>query len=397
MASRRNIIIGIVAAVAALLLYLGFRPQPLPVETGTVSRGALSVIVTEEGKTRIRERYVITSPVAGFAARIELEEGDTVAADAPLVAIEPVAPTVLDRRSRAEARAGVSAAEAALEAAGTRVRAAEAESELADAERERIERLYETNAVSRAEYDRVVSAARRAAAGLRAVMAEAEVARYELQAARDVLRYSAAESDGEAPEKVVVRSPVDGSVLDVIHESEGVVAAGQHLLTLGDPSNLEIEVELLSADAVRLAPGMAVRLLRWGGDGALEGEVRMVEPSGFTKISALGVEEQRVIVRVDILSPPQRWARLGDGYRVEAEFVLWSGGDVLQVPSSAAFRRGDQWAVFVVEDGRAVFRPISVGRRGEFRVQVLDGLAAGETIVLYPDDEVEDGRSLKTR
>ncbi|WP_405231508.1 efflux RND transporter periplasmic adaptor subunit [Lentisalinibacter salinarum] len=397
MASRRNIIIGIVAVLAAVLLYLGFRPQPLPVETGTVSRGPLSVTVTEEGKTRIRERYVITSPVAGFAARIELEEGDAVAAGGPLVAIEPVAPTVLDRRSRAEARARVSAAEAALEAAETRVRAAEAEAELAEAERERIERLYETNAVSRAEYDRVISAARRAAAGLRAAMAEAEVARYELQAARDVLRYSAAEPDGEPPEEVVVRSPIDGSVLDVIHESEGVVAAGEHLVTLGDPSNLEVEVELLSADAVRLAPGMPVRLLRWGGDDALQGEVRVVEPSGFTKISALGVEEQRVIVLVDILSPPGRWARLGDGYRVEAEFVLWSGEDVLQVPSSAAFRRGEQWAVFVVEDEHAVFRPISVGRRGEFRVQVVDGLAEGETIVLYPDDEVEDGRRLKTR
>ncbi len=394
MASRRNIIIGIVAAVAAVLLYLGFRPQPLPVETGTVSRGPLSVTVTEEGRTRIRERYVITSPVAGFAERIELEEGDTVAAGAPLVAIEPVAPAVLDRRSRAEARAGVSAAEAALEAARTRVRAAEAEAELAEAERERIERLYETNAVSRAEYDRVLSAGRRAAAGLRAARAEAEVARYDLQAARDVLRYSAADPDSEPPEEVVVRSPIDGSVLGVVHESEGVVAAGQHLLTLGDPRNLEVEVELLSADAVRLSPGMPVRFLRWGGEGALRGEVRVVEPSAFTKISALGVEEQRVIVLVDILSPPERWSRLGDGYRVEAEFVLWSGEDVLQVPSSAAFRRGEQWAVFLVEEDRAVFRPVTIGRRGEFRVQVLDGLAEGETIVLYPDDEVEDGRRL---
>jgi HlyD family secretion protein len=396
-ASRRNIIIGIVAVAAAVLLYLGFRPQPLAVETGSVSREPLSVTVTEEGKTRIRERYVITSPVTGYTERVELEEGDTVAEGAPLVAIEPVAPTVLDRRSRAEARAGVSAAEAALEAAETRVRAAEAEAELAESERQRIERLYETNAVSRAEYDRVLSAARRTAAGLRAARAEAEVARFELQAARDVLRYSAADADGEPPEKVVVRSPIDGAVLGVAHESEGVVVAGAHLLTLGDPTNLEVEVELLSADAVRLAPGMPVRLLRWGGEGALDGEVRVVEPAAFTKISALGVEEQRVIVLVDILSPPERWSRLGDAYRVEAEFILWSGDDVLQVPASAAFRRGDQWAVFVVEDDRAVFRPITTGRRGEFRVQVLDGLAEGETIVLYPDDEVEDGRKLAVR
>jgi len=397
LATRRNIIIGIVVAVAALLLYLGFRPQPLPVEAASVTRGPLSVTVTEEGKTRIRERYIVTSPVAGFADRIELEEGDVVTAGGPLVAIEPVAPTVLDRRSRAEARARVSAAEAALEAAETRVRASEAEADLAESERERIERLYETNAVSRAEYDRIVSAARRTAASLRAASAEAEVARYELQAARDVLRYSASEPGGEPMDEVVVRSPIDGTVLGVVHESEGVVAAGEHLLTLGDAANLEVEVELLSADAVRLSPGTPVRLLRWGGDGALEGAVRVVEPSAFTKISALGVEEQRVIVLVDLLSPSERWSRLGDGYRVEAEFVLWSGEDVLQVPSSAAFRRGDQWAVFVVEDERAVFRPITTGRRGEFRVQVLDGLVEGETIVLYPDDEVEEGRRLKTR
>ncbi|MEJ2602827.1 MAG: HlyD family efflux transporter periplasmic adaptor subunit [Gammaproteobacteria bacterium] len=394
MASRRNIIIGSVAVIAAGLLYWGFRPQPVRVETGTVSRGALAVTVTEEGKTRIRERYVIRSPVIGRAERIELEEGDRVAAGAALVAIEPAAPIVLDRRSRAEARSQVSAAEAALEAAGTRVRAAEADAELAEAERARIERLFETNAVSRSEYDRIVSAARRAAAELRSARAEAEVARYRLQAARDVLRYSAADADDEPPEVILVRSPVDGLVLGVEHESEGVVVAGQQLLTLGDPLDLEVEVELLSADAVRLEPGLPVKLHRWGGEEPLDGEVRIVEPAAFTKISALGVEEQRVIVLVDILSAPERWSRLGDAYRVEAEFILWSADDVLQVASSATFRRGADWFVFVVEDDRAVLRPVKLGRRGQFQVQVLDGLTEGETIVLYPDDEVEDGRRL---
>ncbi len=394
MARRRNVIIGALVVLAAGLLYWGFRPQPLRVETGSVSRGPLTVTVTEEGKTRIRERYEITSPVTGYAERIELEEGDRVTRGAPLVYIEPVAPTVLDRRSRAEARSEVSAAEAALQAAETRVRAAEADAELAEADRARIERLFETNAVSRSEYDRTVSAARRAAADLRSAVAEAEVARYRLQAARDVLRYSAADGDGEPPDRVVVTAPIDGSVLGVVHESEGVVAAGQRLLTLGDPDNLDVEVELLSADAVRVAPGMPVRLHRWGGDGVLDGEVSVVEPAAFTKISALGVEEQRVIVRVDLLSPRGDWARLGDAYRVEAEFVLWSADSVLQIPSSAAFRRGDEWAVFVVDDDRAALRPVVLGRRGEFRVQVLEGLAEGETIILYPDDEVEDGRRL---
>ncbi len=396
MPRRRTILVATVALIALILLYLGFRQQPLLVETGVVSRGALAVTVTEEGKTRIRERYVVTAPVAGYAERIELEEGDSVTSGQVLVGIEPLKPVVLDRRSRAEAEAEVSAAEAALRAAGTRVRAAEADAELADAERSRIERLFETNAVSRSEFDRVVSAARRAAADLRSARAEAEVAQFRLQAARDVLRYSASDAGGDPPERIDVRAPVPGRVLGVLHESEGVVAAGEALLSIGDPADLEVEVELLSADAVRLSPGMAVRIHRWGGDEILEGSVSVVEPSAFTKISALGVEEQRVRVLVDILSPPASWSRLGDAYRVEAEFVLWSGDDVLQVPSSAAFRNGEDWAVFVVEDGRASLRPVQVGRRGRFAIQITDGVSEGERIVLYPDDQVEDGRRLST-
>lgn len=394
MAGRRNIIIGAVLALVLVLLYVGFRPQALLVETGLVTRDRLSVTVTEEGKTRIRERYAVTAPVAGFAERIELEEGDSVQAGATLLAIQPLKPVVLDRRSRAEAEAEVSAAEASVRAADTRARAAEADAELAEAERARIERLFETNAISRSEYDRVVSAARRASAELRSARAEAEVARFRLQAARDVLRYSAAQASDEPPERVEVRSPVDGRVLGVVHESEGVVTAGDLLITLGDPRDLEVVVELLSADAVRLRPGMAVLLHRWGGDEALRGEVRVVEPSAFTKISALGVEEQRVRVLVEMLSPPARWERLGDAYRVEAEFVLWSGDDVLQVPSSAAFRMGEDWAVFVIEDDRAVLRSVEIGQRGRFALEILDGLVEGERIVLYPDDQVEDGRRL---
>ena len=380
MPRRRTILVASVALIALILLYLGFRQQPLLVETGVVSRGALAVTVTEEGKTRIRERYVVTAPVAGYAERIDLEEGDGVTTGQVLVGIEPLKPVVLDRRSRAEAESEVSAAEA----------------ELADAERTRIERLFETNAVSRSELDRVVSAARRASAGLRSARAEAEVAEFRLQAARDVLRYSASDAGGDPPERIDVRAPVSGRVLGVLHESEGVVAAGEGLLSIGDPTDLEVEVELLSADAVRLSPGMAVRIHRWGGDEILQGAVSVVEPSAFTKISALGVEEQRVRVLVDILSPPASWDRLGDAYRVEAEFVLWSGEDVLQVPSSAAFRNGEGWAVFVVENGRASLRPVQIGQRGRFAIQITDGVSEGERIVLYPDDQVEDGRRLST-
>ncbi|MGB5589394.1 MAG: HlyD family efflux transporter periplasmic adaptor subunit, partial [Gammaproteobacteria bacterium] len=196
---------------------------------------------------------------------------------------------------------------------------------------------------------------------------------------------------------VPVSSPVAGRVLDLIRESEGVVSPGQPLVEIGDPAALEIEVDVLSADAVRITSGTEVEFHRWGGDAPLEGVVRVVEPRGFTKISALGVEEQRVLVISDIVSPRETWERLGDGYRVEAEFIIWQEPDVLKVPAGALFRKGDAWAVYVFDDGQAQLREIGVGRRSGLEVQVLTGLESGQAVIVHPSDDVADGVRVRNR
>ena len=223
-----------------------------------------------------------------------------------------------------------------------------------------------------------------------------EVASYELEAARSLLDYRA-ENEFDNPERVAVRSPIDGRILKVAHECAGPVRTGEPLLEVGDPSALEIEVDVLSADAVKIQTGMRVLFDRWGGDGLLEGRVRLVEPVGFTKVSALGVEEQRVLIISDFTSEPDTWQRLGDGYRVEARFILWQQNDVLQVPASSLFRYRDNWALFVVENGRAIRRDVTLGQRNGLVAQIINGVTEGETVVNHPSDEVEDGKRVTMR
>ena len=224
-----------------------------------------------------------------------------------------------------------------------------------------------------------------------------DVTRYELQAAQAALHYAGPEGPGTASgEQVQVRSPLRAKVLRRFHESEGAVPLGERLLELGDPAALEVQVEVLSADAVRIRPEMRVVLDRWGGE-PLEGRVRVVEPIGFTKVSALGVEEQRVLVIVDILSPPERWTSLGDGYRIEATFVLWEGADVLQVPNSALFRAAGRWQAYVYEEGRARLRTLTLGQRNGLHSQVTAGLSPGERVLTHPSDQVTDGAALRLR
>jgi HlyD family secretion protein len=247
------------------------------------------------------------------------------------------------------------------------------------------------------EFEQAETDARLAGARLRSLGFAVDVARFELEAARTALLYSAAEGTGGLKRRVAISSPVHGRVLKVQHESEGVVAAGEALIEIGDPRALEVEVEVLSDDAVRIGPGTRVLLERWGGAGPLEGRVRAVEPAGFTKVSALGVEEQRVLVISDIVSPPERWERLGDGYRVEARFILWEGEDVLQAPSSALFRHEEGWAVFVMKNGRALRRQVETGRRSGLSAEVLSGLSEGEMVIPHPDRSIEDRTRVKLR
>jgi HlyD family secretion protein len=389
---KTGITLTALAVVAALAW--GFWPGPVPVEGVPVVRAPLRVTVEEEGRTRVKDRFIISAPVAGYLQRIQLEVGDAVTQGQTLAVMEPLRPEVLDPRSRARAEAQVAAAQAALQSAEEQVISARAEDVYAQAEYRRKQKLLKDALVSQGDLDQAQTLARQAAAAKRSAEFAVEVARFDLEAARTALQYSIA-GDGDAGEDtkdiVKLRAPVASRVLAIHHESEGVVVTGEDLLEIGDPAALEVAVDVLSADAVRIRPGGAVELQRWGGEQPLEGVVRIVEPSGFTKISALGVEEQRVWVIADIISPRELWQQLGDGYRVEAHFILWEGEDVLQLPASALFRHAGGWAAFAIRDGKARRVDVEIGHSNGLVTEVLSGIAAGEIVIVHPDDRIADG------
>ena len=394
---RTALIIAIGVGLAGLIAW-GFMPRPLGVDIREVTRAPLSVTVTEEGKTRVIDRYAVSAPIDGYARRIELEVGDAVTSGQELVHLDPMRSGTLDPRSQAEAQAGVNAAQAAMNAATEAASAVTAEAERARNEYERLRRLTGRGLISQNELDAARAEWRSSEARQRSAEFNVEVARGQLEVARAALDYAATSpTDTDAHQSVTVTAPVDGRVLKVIRESEGAVQQGQELLEIGDPAALEVEVELLSQDAVKLRPGMPVRLLRWGGPVPLQAAVRRIEPTGFTKVSALGVEEQRVLVICDITSPLEEWHSLGDGYRVEAEFVIWEEADVLQVPTSALFRSGEDWAVFTVRDGRATISPVMLGARSGLAAQVMGGIEEDERVIIYPGDRVHDGARVAGR
>jgi len=391
---RRRIVLALLAVLVAWGLFLGFRPQAVEVDMGTASRAALRVTLEQEGRTRVLDRYVVTAPVTGYARRLRLEVGNVVKRGTVLVELEPLRAEALDPRRRAEAQARIAAAESGVSATEQRAKAAASSAELAQTELQRVRALRLQGHVSAAAEDRAASEVQRSAADMRSAQFAVTTARHELKAARTTLQYAGSASSTEL---VTVRAPVAGRVLKIPHKSEGTVASGQPLVEIGDPDALEVEVDLLSADAVRIHPGTRVVFERWGGEGALEGVVRVIEPTGFTKVSALGVEEQRVWVIVAFSSPATQWQRLGDGYRVEASFIVWEGKDILQIPASALFRDGDGWAAFVVEQGKAVKRRVEIGQRTGLSAQVLSGIQAGERVINHPDDRVREGVSVAAR
>ena len=388
---RKHIGISLTAILVIVAIIYGFLPKPVPVDVVQVSRKPLQVTVEEEGRTRVIDRFAISTPVAGYAQRIELDVGDAITQGQTLVSMDPLPSTVLDPRSRAQAQAQVNRAEDALQAAKENAKAAKASYDFAKVEYERIKELCKTQCASQTDEDKAEADARRASANLRSANFAVEVARHELEAAKTTLQFAASKSGGQSPDKVVITSPINGSVLKINRESEGVIDVGQTLIEVGNPRTLEVVVEVLSADAVRISPGTKVIFERWGGEGTLEGMVRLVEPVGFTKISALGVEEQRVFVIADITSPPEQWQRLGDGYRVEAKFILWEKDDVLQIPASSLFRYNDGWAVFAFQDDTAIRKTVEIGQRNGLSAQVLSGLNENEYVITHPDDSIEDG------
>ena len=388
---------GVFALLALAALVYTVRPDPVWVDLASVSRGPLEITIKEEGRTRVRDRYVVSSPVAGYLHRVILEVGDPVIPGELLTEVDPMPASTLDARSRAEAEAKVQSARSALNSTRQKVAAAEAEADLAVRELARLQALSDDHFVSDERLQQASAAADRAKAILRSARFDEEVMTHELAAARTRLEVSAARANGDgAVERVPVRSPVSGSVLGIVRKSEGVIQAGEAILELGDPGALEVVVDVLSFDAVNLRPGIEARLSGWGG-GTLDAVVRRVEPVGFEDVSALGVEERRVQVLADITSSPDAWQSLGDGYRVDAEFLLWREDNVLQIPESAIFARDGQHQVFRVVDDRAVLTNVSVGRTNGFHTVILDGLTETDRVVRHPDRQLEDGSRIRVR
>lgn len=381
----------------ALLIIAALWPKSTEVDLAPVRRGPLTVTIDEEGKTRVRERFVVSAPVAGRVERIELEPGDKVVRNETVVAVfRPVDPVLLDVRTKTEAEASVQGAEAGLGAARAEREKAAAEERLAQSELARMRGLFKDDVVSRQTFESAESRARTAEEALRASEFGVTRAEHEVTMARARL-LSTSRTPGSAQRSIVIRAPITGVVLKRLRESEAVVPAGEALLELGDPRRLEIIAEFLSTDAVRIRAGNPVLIERWGGEAPLRGRVRLVEPSGFMKISALGVEEQRVNVLIDFDDPFDAWKRLGDGYRVETRVIVWQVGDALKAPTSALFRRGEEWAVFVVENERANLRTVEVGRRNGAEAEVKKGLVAGQNVIVHPSDSIADRTRVSPR
>lgn len=390
----RKLLSWVVAALAlALLTWAALREPVQMVSVATVARGALEQSFLEEGKTRLKQRYVVTAPLAGQVRRITLQPGDTVRAGQVLAQIEPVSASLLDARARSQAQAEVAGSEAALQAARQRISAAESASAVAQKELQRLGTLAASGMVTASVLDQTRAQADSAAAALGTARADVQMAQQRLTGARALL---GDEGRGGHGKLVSVTAPADGVVVKRTVESATAVPVGQVLLEIGNPQALEIEVEVLSSDAVRLKPGTRARVLRWGGEGLLEASVTRVEPGGYTKISALGVEEQRTRIILDFATPPEKWSALGDAYRVEVEFILRQEKDVLQVASNALFRHADGWAVYRVEDETARRTPVQLGLRSALASQVLGGLQAGQKVIIQPDDRIREGTRVRT-
>lgn len=388
---------GVFVLLASTAVVMTIRPDPVWVDVAPVTHGPMEITIKEEGKTRVRDRYVVSSPVAGYLHRVLLEVGDPVIPGELLTEVDPMPASTLDARSRAEAEAKVQSARSALNSTRQKVAAAEAEADLAVRELARLQALSDDRFVSDERLQQARASADRAKAILRSARFDEEVMAHELAAARTRLEVSAARANGDgAVERVPVRSPVNGSVLGIARKSEGVIQAGEAILELGDSGALEVVVDVLSFDAVNLRPGIETRLTGWGG-GTLDAVVRRVEPVGFEDVSALGVEERRVQVVADITSPPEAWQSLGDGYRVDAEFLLWRSDKVLQVPESAIFVNDGQHQVFRVVDDKAVLTDVSVGRTNGFHTVIQEGLSEADSIVRHPDRQLEDGSRIRLR
>jgi HlyD family secretion protein len=394
MTKRNTIALAVSLAAVAVLVAWALRPQPVAVETAEVSRGAFEQTVSDDGRTRVRDRYVIAAPLAGHAERIQLEVGDPVKQGQVVAELMPTAPAFHDARTQRELRERIGAADAQLARARAETLKAQALRDQARADRDRQTRLSKEGFISKTVLEQGELALRTAERGVDAARFAEEAARHDLAQARAALtRYES----GAPAAKWPVTSPVAGVVLRVAQKSEGAVALGAPLMEIADPRSLEAVVDVLSQEAVAIRPGMPARLELGQGVAPLAARVRLVEPAAFTKVSALGVEEQRVNVVLDFAEPLDKVQTIGDGFRVEAHVVVFRQDNALKAPVGALFRDGEGWAAFTVEGGRARKRALKVPRRNGVEAMIEEGLKAGERVVVYPSDALKDGSRLEIR
>jgi len=395
----RRILGGVVAAALIGGILYGFLPPAVDVDLAQAVRGPLTVLVEEDGKTRVRERYIVSAPLAGRLVRTALQSGDAIQANETVVAtIEASESNLLDDRARAEANARVNAARAHREQTNALIERARDAEAVARGDLNRAESLLAKNALTEESYDSVRLRFRLAAHDLRVAEFNLAIADFELDQAKAAVTRFTDRPESQQPLFLhVIKAPISGRVFRIFEESATPVEVGTRLIELGDPTDLEVEVDVLSVDAVQIKPGAKVLLSHWGGATPLEARVRTVEPSAFTKISALGIEEQRVWVIADILAPPEDRGSLGDGFRVEAGIVTWESDDVLKVPAGALFRQADAWAVFTVQQSRAVLRTVRVGHTNGLETEILEGLSPGDSVILHPSDRVRPGVAIAPR
>ncbi len=393
----RRVITWVIGLAILAGIAQGFRSKPVEVEITTASVGPLTVTVLEEGKTRIRHRYVVSPPIAGRLERIPLRAGDKLEAGKTVLAtIEPTPAAFLDPRSKAEAEARVKAARAAIELRTAQLERARDSLDWATKEKSRADVLRKQNTLSAREWDQAQNQLAVQTRELHAAEFSRQMAEFELAQAEAAAR-QASDPGSEKTEPLVIKAPINGFVLNVYEESSRIVTPGMPLLEVGDPTDLEAEIELLSSDAVAVAPGAEVSIEKWGGEQPLKGRVSVVEPGAYTKVSALGVEEQRVKVRVDFVDPLPSARPLGDRYRVEARIVVWQSEGVLQVPTGALFRKGNDWMTFLFEKGQAHPAKVVINHSNGLSAEVKSGLTAGQQVLLHPPDTVADGTAIKPR
>jgi len=398
--SRRLITISTVIIIGLVLTY-AFWPSPTMVDMGQVERRPMMVTISEEGRTKVHDSYMVSAPVAGRLLRVSVEPGDQVIAGESIIGhMRPSNPTPLDERQKTQTQANVTAAQAALKLAATERDKAIADKQLADIQLRRRQDLIKTGAISESDLDNAEREAHAASAALDSAEAAIAVRQAELASVRAQLIsfHESTTEDGQTRPEIPIPAPANGRVLRVIQESEVTLAAGASILEIGNIENdLEVLVELLSSDAVQISPGDRAIFTDWGGREQLSGKVERVDPWGFTKVSALGVEEQRVNTLIKFTDPPEALTQLGHGFRVEVQIVIWEKQDALVVPSSALFREGEDWAVFIVKDDVATIKTVNIARNNGREAQVIDGLVAGDQVVLYPSSSLNEGAKVKKR